>query len=86
MKGGWMAAAALLLATTAAIAQQAQPTAGTTQPPVLLGIDVEEGPGGPIIVSVRPEGLQQRWESGPGTLYFRLGERRSPGAMLLLHT
>ncbi|MDQ3247336.1 MAG: hypothetical protein M3Q52_10700, partial [Pseudomonadota bacterium] len=78
-------AAALLFATTAAVAQQAQPAA-TAQPTVMFGIGVEEGPGGPTIISVSPDGTAAAIGVRPGYTLFRSGERRSPAAMWLPHT
>ncbi len=76
-------AAALLLATAGAMAQQAQPKAATAQPPVGLGVGLEEGPQGPVVASVAPGGTAAAVDMRPGDIILQLGGKAVTGPAVL---
>ena len=88
--GAFTGAAALALFVTAiAHAQQAQPPAAAqppapAQPTVLLGIDVEDGPGGPIIVSVNPAGTAAAIGIRPGDILLQVGGKAVTGGDIVI--
>jgi len=86
VRSGAFAGAAALALSVAAIAhaQQAQPPAPTAQPSVLLGINVEEGPGGPIIVSVNPSGTAAAIGIRPGDILLQVGGRPVTGGEVVI--
>ena len=78
MRHDWLAAAALLLASTA-MAQSAQPTAATAQPPVGLGLAIEEEPQGPTVGGVAPSGTAAALGVQPGDILVEFGGRPVAG-------
>jgi hypothetical protein len=80
------AGAAVLALSVAAIAQpqQVQPPAATAQPSVLLGIGVEEGPGGPVIVSVAPGGTAAAIGIRPGDTLLQVGGKAVIGGDVVI--
>jgi hypothetical protein len=78
------AALALSIAMTGATAQQAQPTAPAAPSTVLLGIDVEDGPGGPVIVSVIPGGTAAAIGIQPGDILLQVGGRAVTGGEVVI--
>ena len=74
--GALVGAAALALSLAAvAQAQQAQPTAPQAQPPVGLGVGLEEDPQGPKIVSIVPGGTAAAIGMQPGDILLQVGGR-----------
>lgn len=83
MRRNWIAAA-LLLTTTSATAQQTQPPAPIAQPNVLLGVGVEEGPEGPLIISVSPGGTAAAIGIQPGDTLLQIGGKAVTGGDVVI--
>jgi N-acetylneuraminic acid mutarotase len=79
-----LAGSAASLQLSAAAVAQAPPTAETKQPTVLLGIGMEEGPRGPVIVSVIPGGTAAALGIRPGDVLRQIGGKAVTGGEVVI--
>ncbi|HZG47727.1 MAG TPA: kelch repeat-containing protein [Allosphingosinicella sp.] len=76
-----LAGAAAFALSVAAVAhgQQAQPAAATTQSSVMLGVAIDDGPEGPVIISVAPGGTAAAIGVRPGDTLLQMGGKAVTG-------